>query len=166
MAENDPVFKSKVKDKGVFDFAELYRIAYTWLVDEGYWIVEKLYSEKITASGKELDIEWNCYKKISDYFRFELSVTWKVLGMKDVEVEREGDKVTLNKGGFEITVKATLVKDYESRWESSQLDKFLRGLYDRYIIRSRIENYEGKLYGEGEEFLAQVKAFLALEGIH
>ena len=41
--------------------------------------------------------------------------------------------------------------------------KFLRGVYDRYIIRSRIEDYEGKLYEETQEVVEQCKAFLVLE---
>ena len=43
--------------------------------------------------------------------------------------------------------------------------KFLRGVYDRYLIRGRIENYEKKLYGEIEEFRKEVKSFLVLSGI-
>jgi hypothetical protein len=42
----------------------------------------------------------------------------------------------------------------------------LRGVYDKYIVRARVEDYERKLFGEADEFLAQMKAFLALEGKH
>ncbi|MBI2629845.1 hypothetical protein HYW76_01970 [Candidatus Pacearchaeota archaeon] len=166
MTELDKIFTGKVKDKAIFDFSELYTFCYTWLVDQGYWVVEKSYSEKIQANGKDVEIEWNASKRISDYFRFAMKVRWRILGMKDAEVEKDGAKVTMNKGAFEISLSATLEKDYESRWENNSFNKFLRGLYDRYIIRSRIEDYETKLYIEGDEFLAQVKAFLALEGKH
>jgi len=164
MVEKDIVFKGKVKHKGIFDFKELYRFCFTWLVDKDYWVVEKSYSEKVNPNGKEVEIEWDAKRKISDYFRFNLKVNWRILGMKDVEVEKEGAKITLNKGQPEISVSAVLEKDYEHRWEGSAFLKFLRGLYDRYIIRGRIEKYEDKIYSEADEFLAQVKAFLALEG--
>jgi len=164
MVEKDIVFKGKVKHKGIFDFKELYRFCFTWLVDKDYWVVEKSYSEKVNPNGKEVEIEWDAKRKISDYFRFNLKVNWRILGMKDVEVEKEGAKITLNKGQPEISVSAVLEKDYEHRWESNAFLKFLRGIYDRYIIRGRIENYEDKIYSEADEFLAQVKAFLALEG--
>ncbi len=166
MVEKDEVFSGKVKQKGIFDYRELYRFCYTWLVDKSYFVIEKVYAEKIGAEGKEIEIEWEAFRKISDYFRFVLKVNWRILGLKDVEAEREGVKVTLNKGYPEIRVTATLEKDYEHRWESSAFYKFLRGLYDRYIIRARIEKYEEKIYGEADELLAQIKSFLAIEGMH
>ena len=86
--------------------------------------------------------------------------------MKDVEVEKDGDKLTMQKGSLEIAITTTLVKDYESRWEDVAFLKFLRGVYDRYIIRGRVESYEDKAFGDADEFLSQTKAFLALEGKH
>jgi len=166
MAELDVVFTGKVKQKGVFDFAELYNFTYNWFVDKDYFIVEKVYTEKAQPDGKEVEIEWEAKRKISDYFRFVIKVNWRILGMKDVEVMKEGDKVKINKGYPEIKVKATLEKDYEHRWEGNALLKFLRGVYDRFVIRGRIESYEEKIYQEADEFLAQTKAFLALEGKH
>ena len=42
----------------------------------------------------------------------------------------------------------------------------MRGVYDRYVIRERIQTYENKLFGEADELIAQAKAFLELEGEH
>ena len=166
MAEKDNVFSGKLKHKGIFDFKDFYRFAYMWLVDKNYWVIEKEYSEKVQQNGKEVVIQWDATRRISDYFRFDLKIEWRIIGMKDVDVEKNGDKLTLNKGDMEIKLSATLVKDYESRWENTSFYKFLRGMYDRYIIRGRIEDYEGKIFMEGEELLAQLKSFLALEGNH
>jgi hypothetical protein len=154
MVEKDNVFKGKIKNSGLFDFKEFYRFCYTWLVDEGYFLVEKSYSEKVGAGGKEIEIEWNATKKVSDYFR------------NNLEVEDNGKKVKMNKGQAEIGISAVLEKDWEHRWENNAFLKFLRGMYDRYIIRSRIEQYEVKIFSEADEFLAQAKSFLAIEGKH
>ncbi len=164
MVERDNVFSGKVKQTGIFDFKELYRFTYDWLVDKGYWVVEKEYTEKVNPNGKEVVIIWEAQKKVTDYFRFFLKIEWRILGMKDVEVEQDGVKVGMNKGNPEIKTSAILIKDYESRWAKSSFTSFLRSLYDRYVIRSRIEQMEDKLFSEGDEFLAQAKAFLALEG--
>ena len=166
MSEKDNVFKGKVKQTGIFDFKEFYRFCYTWLVDEGYLVSEKTYSEKITPGGKEVEIEWNATRKISDYFRFVMKVNWRILGMTDVEAEENGKKLKMNKGQVEISIAATLEKDYEHRWEGNAFKKFLRGMYDKYIIRGRIDQYEGKIFMEADEFLAQVKSFLAISGQH
>lgn len=166
MVEKDYVFAGKVKHKGIFDFKELYRFCYTWLVDKDYWLVEKVYTEKINPNGKEVEIEWEAKRKITDYFQYCLKVNWRIIGMKDVDVEKEGAKITMNKGEPEIKVAAILIKDYENNWEKNAFLKFLRSIYDKYIIRSRVETYEAKIHAEADEFLAQVKAFLALEGEH
>lgn len=166
MVEKDLVFKGKIKNFGPFDWKEFYRFCYTWLVDKEYWVVEKEYTEKITATGKEIEVHWEAKRKISDYFRFFLKVDWRILGMKKVEVEIEGKKIELDKGQVECNVTAILEKDYEQRWETNPLMKFFRSIYDRYIIRARVEDYENRVYEEGDEFLAQAKAFLALEGKH
>ena len=166
MAEKDTIFEGKVKQTDIFDFKEMYNFLYKWLVDEGYKVDEKVYSEKVTAGGKEIDIEWEAKKKVSDYFRFVIKPKWKILGMTSVDVERDGKKIGMNKGQVEIKVGAILEKDYESRWENSAFLKFLRGVYDKYIIRARVEGYEKKIFGEADEFLAQMKSFLALEGKH
>jgi len=166
MVEKDEVFSGKIKHKGTFDFKEFYNFCYMWLVDKGYWVVEKEYTEKVNPDGKLVEIEWDAQRKISDYFKFQLKVFWRILRMKDVEVQKEGVKLKMNQGNPEIKISAVLLKDYEHRWEGNAFLKFLRGAYDRYIIRGRIEDYEERIYEDADEFLAQMKAFLALEGKH
>ena len=166
MVEKDTVFEGKVEQVDIFNFKELYNFLYKWLVDESYKVDEKKYSEKVIATGKDIEIQWEAKKKISDYFRFVLKPKWKIFSMTSVDVDQGGKKVSMNKGRVEIKVTAVLEKDYEARWETSGFLKFLRGVYDKYIIRARIEGYEKKLFGEADEFLAQMKAFLALEGKH
>jgi len=165
MVEKDKVWSGKLKHTGIVDFKELYNFCYTWLTDEDYFVIEKNYNEKITPQGKEVEIQWVAFRKISDYFRFELKFTWRVI-LTPIEVEKNGKKIKADKAYIEIKIDGVLQKDYEHRWENNSFLKFLRGLYDRYIIRGRIEDYETKLYDEIEEFRRQVKSFLALTGKH
>ena len=165
MVEKDKLFATKIKDKGIFNFKATYRALHTWLTDESYLLNEKKYKETVSASGaKDVEIKWAAEKKISDYFRFVIKVNWIVLGMTDVEVEIDGVKQKANKGQLELHISTVLEKDYENRWDNRPFFKFLRTLYDRYLIPSRIEKYEAKLLGEMDEFVAQCKAYLALGG--
>ena len=166
MVEKDIVYKGKIKHTGLFDFGEIYKFCYGWLIDKDYLVTEKTYSEKVTPTGKLVEILWEGSRKISDYFRFVLKIQWRIIGMTEVEVQKEGVKVKMNKGQPEITFTAVLEKDYEHRWENSAFLKFLRGVYDRYIIRGRIEKYEEKIFQEVDEYIAQTKSFMALEGMH
>ena len=163
MAEKDKIATEKVKHDGVFDFKEVYRFLYTLATDLEYDVEERLYSEKNTARGKEIEIVWVAKRKISDYFRFHIKMKWLILGMSDIEVMQDGAKVKTNKGLFEITFDSFLEKDYENKWSSTAFLKFLRGLYDNYIIRGRISDYEDRIVEEMSELIEQLKAFLILE---
>lgn len=166
MVEIDRVYESKFKFEGIFDFKETYNFVDRWLKDYGYVLIqEKNYVEKIKPEGKDVEIKWEAKKKISDYFRFFLKLDWLITGMTNVETERNGVKIKANKGRIEIKITGFLEKDYEHRWEVTSISKFLRGIYDRYIIRSRIESYEYKIIEEVDELVAQTKSYLELEGI-
>lgn len=165
MVEKDQLFKSKVKHTGLFDFKEIYRVLYEWLLDENYDVNEKSYKEVIGAGGaKEIEIDWEATRKVSDYFRFNLAIKWHILGMTSVEVDIDGVKQKMNKGQFELEVKSVLEKDYEDRWANRPFFKFLRTMYDKYLIKERTEQYEGKLITEMDELVNQAKSFLALTG--
>ncbi|MDP3026286.1 MAG: hypothetical protein Q8N63_01150 [Nanoarchaeota archaeon] len=165
MAEKDKVISGKIKQKAIFHFKDFYGFTYDWLNGEGYKVVEKSYAEEITGDSKKVEIDWEAKKKISDYFRFVIQIKWMILGLKSVEVQREGKKLKMNSGQVELKITGVLVKDYEHRWEDRPIWKFLRGVYDKYIVKSRIEDYEDKLKEEVEEFIAQTKAFLVIEGM-
>ena len=165
MAEKDKIFDSKVKNTGIFNFPEFYKFCYDWLCDETQMdIQEEKYIEKLSGDSKNVDVVWNCTRKVTDYFKFNIKVSFRVLGLKKVEVQRGGIKEKTNEGGIEIKVSGTLIRDYEGKFEKSGFMKFLRAIYEKWIIPSRINEYEGKLIGDCDEFLIQSKAFLDLEG--
>ena len=83
---------------------------------------------------------------------------------KDAEVEQDGKKVSTNKGEVKITIKANLVRDYEDRWEDRPFYKFLRGVYEKYVIRATREEYENDLENKAKEYIQEIKAFLNLSG--
>jgi hypothetical protein len=164
MPEKDNIYKGKIKQAGLFSFKDLYSFAYDYLLEEDYDLTEKSYTEKITGDSKQIELRWDAVKKVSDYFKFQIKMDWQILGMKEVEVEREGKKIKTNSGSIEIKFSAYLIKDHEARWEENAFFKFLRGVYDRFIIRQRVDKYEQKLIGETLDIINQCKSFLVIEG--
>jgi len=162
MAQKKEVYKEKLKQTGHWKYKDVYDLAFSWLKDSGYSIQEDLYNEKLSANGKEIIIAWTANKKVTDYFKYQIKIDWHILGMKDVEVEIDGKKVNTNKGEVEIVFKANIIKDYEKRWEDKPLWKFLRGIYERYIIRETIDEYEDDLEDELKDMIKDVKAFLRI----
>jgi len=166
MVEKDTVFKGKLKQKGIYNFKDFYEFLYDYLTDENFDVFENKYVEKVEGDAKNIEIDWKATKEISDYFKFEIVANWIILGMKKVKVKKEGKEISMDSGTLEIKFTANLQKDYENRWENNAFFKFLRGIYDRYIIRTRIDDYELKIFQEVNELIAQAKSFLAIEGQH
>jgi hypothetical protein len=164
MAEKNTVFKQSIKHKGHWNFTDLYNFCFGFLKDEGYHVKEGVYTEKISGFGKELIIEWSAEKKVTDYFKNYIKVKWHVLGMKDAEVEQDGKKINTNKGEVKIAIEGMLENDYENRWENRPLWKFLRGIYEKYVIRTTVDQYENRLTDVGTKFVGEIKSFLQLSG--
>ncbi len=165
MAEEDKVFSTKVKHSGVWDFKGIYAVLSSWFSDNGYGLSENSYKENIGAGGaKEIEIEWEASKKVTDYFKYKIKANWQIVGMTSVEVEIDGAKKKMNKGQFEIAYKATITKDYEEKWTSKPIWKFLRALYDKYLIKETKSSYEDKLVDDIQGLVEETKAYLALTG--
>jgi len=162
MGQKSKVLKQVIKQKGTWNYRDIYNFCFDWLKDNGYGTSENEYTEKISATGKEIQLDWEAKKEVSDYFRNIISVKWHIIGMTDVEAEKEGKKISTNKGELKITITAEMEKDYEKRWEDKPSWKFMRGVYDKYIIRTTIDEYESRLKDETLEFISQIKSFLQL----
>ena len=165
MAEKETIFSSKIKSKGIFLFKDLYKFCYEWLTDEtGLEIIEDKYKEKLNGDSKEIEVEWTGSRKMTDYFKFEMKVEFKTEDMTKVEINKDGTKVPMNKGAVQIAVKGNLIRDYDGKFETTAFSKFLRSIYEKWVIPSRIEHYEDKIISDCDEFLGQAKAYLDLEG--
>lgn len=164
MAEKDRIFSSKVKYAGLFEFADFYRFCYDWLQDDlGMNVVEEKYVEKIKGEEKDIEIGWKASKKVTDYFKFEIGIDFRILGMKKVEVNKDGIKRKMNEGIIEIKISSDIIKDYEGKFEEDAFRKFLRAIYEKWVIPSKISEYKDKLAEDSNDFLDQAKAYLDLE---
>ena len=165
MPEKETIFSSKIKYSGIFSFKDFYKFSYDWLAEEtGLNLVENGYSEKIEGATKKIEVKWTGEKKLTDYFRFDAEVNFKVDNLKEVEINQGGAKVKTNQGSIEVGIKGILVKDYEGKFETTAFKKFLRGIYEKWVIPSAIEEYKGKISSNSDAFLNQAKAYLDLEG--
>ena len=166
MAEKETIFSSKVKYRGIFKFKDLYQFCYDWIIEETDVnnLNEEKYSEKITGNTKEIEVEWKGEKELTDYFKFEIKVRFHILNMSEVEINENGRKVKTNNGDVKIDVKGNLIRDYKGKFETTAHKKFLRSIYEKWVISTRINEYEDYVTRECDTFLGQVKAWLDLEG--
>ena len=162
----DTVFSSMIKYNGIFSFADLYKFCYDWLKEETGFdkLIENKYEEKIEGDSKKIKVEWTGEKKLTDYFRFDINVKFTIDNLTEVEINQGGIKVKTNKGSAKIEVKGILVKDYEGKFQRTAFNKFMRGIYEKWIITTRINEFEDKIASSCDELLTQTKSYLDLEG--
>ena len=165
MSEKDLVIKEKVEHTGIFSFSGLYSFAHSWLKDkEDYGVVEEKYNEKVSGEKRDIKIEWTATKRMGDYFKAEIKLEFNASDMTEVEVEIDGQKKKMNKGKVSIDFKGALIKDHQSKWEDSAFNKFLREVYNKYIIPQRTEGLEFKVVGDTKSLRDDIKAYLELSG--
>lgn len=162
MAQKQGIYEQKIVQNGYWNYGDVYGMLYSWLKDHGYGISEGSYKEKLAGNGKEINIEWEASKKVTDYFQYKIALKWQIMGLKDAEVEIDGKKTKTNKGELSISISASLVKDYEAKWEDKPIWKFMRGVYEQYVIRKTIDEYAGDLDGETRDLVSDLKAFLRI----
>ncbi|MEM3141526.1 MAG: hypothetical protein QXX55_01930, partial [Candidatus Pacearchaeota archaeon] len=154
-----------IKYNGIFSFKDFYKFCYEWINEEiGINVSETKYEEKIKGDTKDIVVEWEGEKEMTDYFRFDFKVRFEVSSLKNVEVSQNGLKISTNQGSIKISVKGVLARDYKGKFEMSAFKKFLRSVYEKWVIPSTISEYESKIVGACDEFLSQAKAYLDLEG--
>lgn len=166
MPEKNEVYANKVKYEGVFSFKDFYQFCYDYLSNEkGFGnLTEKSYKEKIKGNEKDVEVEWEDKKEFNDYFRHDIKVKFAVKRLKDVEVQQEGKKIKTQQGEIEVSMKGTVVSDYDGKFDTTPFNKVLRSIYEKWIIPSTYEQVKEKIIGPCDDFLAQAKAFLDLEG--
>ncbi|MBI3334074.1 hypothetical protein HYZ97_01175, partial [Candidatus Pacearchaeota archaeon] len=149
---------------GVFSFEDAYAYAFSWFKDESYGLIEEKYSEKVSGTARDINFEWKGSKQLSDYFKIEISFKTEVVGLTDVEVEIDGKKKKSNKGKIMIDIKGALVRDPDSKWDVSPFYRFIRDLYNKYIIPGRGEAMEGLVMSDVQNLKEKLKLFFELSG--
>ncbi len=118
-----------IKYYGVFDYQKLYEAITGWYKAKDFDMHEKGYVHK----GKELEFEWFGDKKITDYYKYEITVSMFVWDFKEAEIIKNNEKVNTHQGRIQIVVKGYYVLDYDKQWEGGVKEK-LRGFYHKFII--------------------------------
>ena len=165
MAEKQQAIKEKIEFSGLFDFKALYSFAHSWFKEGRYGVTEEKYSEKVTKENKkDIEIEWLASKDISDYFKVENKIKFEISGLSEVEAEIDGKRKKMNEGRISIEITGTLIKDKDSKWDTSPMYRFMRDVYNKFIIPFRINELKGELTNDVISFKEEIKAFLDLTG--
>ena len=149
-----------IKYSGIFDFNELMNSINSYLGDRNYIPVQKEHSEKITPAGREVVIDIEPFRDVTEYVRFNIRVSVLVFRMVDVMVEEEGRKVKKQKGDLEFMIKANIKKNWKKTFSKTSSGEFFRQTYEKYFTKKMLSDYEDKLEAEANELIKRVKEVL------
>jgi hypothetical protein len=163
MSDKTKVMSTAIKHKGVFSLDELYKAIKEWLNFEGYGdetktFIEDLYVERIKGEARQLEIRWKAEKFAGEYFSNIIKISFYVLGLQDVEMEVDGRKIGSQKSDLTLKVSAELKSNRQDKFKN----EFIRGLYEKYVIKERISSAEEALYNKAYGLADEIKRFLEL----
>jgi hypothetical protein len=155
----------KIKSETIVDLGELYKVLFRWFQNNGYLFYEKEYKDEDEPGGtKHLEIFWVAEKVMDKYVKFVIELSYLVVKLAKVEVERGGTKFTTNKGVIEFRISTYMAKDYDNSWKktSSPGLKGMHKFYENFVIRQRLNRLEDEFVVEFNAFIDEIRSFMAL----
>lgn len=166
MPANYIIGKTVISLKNViFDYKAFYKVLYKTLSDKGYFIEEKKYSQTPADKKKSVDFYWKCQKELDDYNLNRVEVDAKFPDLEDIEVIKNAQKAIVQRGDVSITLRATLITDYDSKWEEQPLLNFFRVIFENIFKRSNINTFLDNLKSEMYEIENEIKSYFNIERI-
>ncbi len=150
----------RIKYSGIYDLQRLLNLLKKYLLDRNYDLDQKEHTEKITTAGKESKIEWEAFRRVSDYVKFVIGFEVWILRNVEVVIEEDGRKLRRQKGDIELRFRASIKKNYRGPFGKGNAGEFLRQTYEKYIIKSVLEDYEDKIDKECRGMIEEAKEIL------
>ena len=164
MVEKRPVIENeRISYTGIFSLKDIYKLLQGWMIDQGYIPVERRVHETVTKTGKNVEVDFEPYKKLTDYAKSVIRINVLASDMKQVEVTRDGKKRNLNQGTISIVIDSWLETDYEGRWETQPFYYVLRTIFERYVYTPYMSGFIKSVRDDTVQVRDQLKAYLNLE---
>ncbi|MBI4447842.1 hypothetical protein HY643_02585 [Candidatus Woesearchaeota archaeon] len=151
----------KIKSTGVFDLPDLYLEIYRWFRHFTYaWKETKYRNIDQPDGGKQIEIMWFCERKVDDYVTFVITLHLQAF-VKDTEGMKGGVKTKMQGGSVEFRAGAYMKKKVEI-WESKPMGDLLGRIYEKILIKERLDNYEEEIYIDTHKLFDEIKAYLQM----
>ena len=152
----------RIKYEGLFNATELYKLIDNWLREKAFDKRELKNEEHVRPEGKYVELVIMPWKKISDYARHVIRLEIRMHNLKDVVIEKDGQRVKMNQGKIDMIIDGYLDTDYEDRWEQKPFYFFMRALFDKFVYRTYSTQFEELLVENVHQFHTMIKSFLNL----
>jgi hypothetical protein len=148
--------------EGLFNVNDFYLTLDKWLREKGYDKFEKRNSEQVYKDGRQIEMEMEPWKKITDYARITINMTLWMTNLKEVMVKKDKYNVKMTQGKITLRMIAYLDTDYENMWEGKPYYFFIRSVIDKWVYRVDVRKYESACADDAFHLYNTLKSFLNL----
>ncbi|MFQ5475306.1 MAG: hypothetical protein ACE5DM_05730 [Candidatus Nanoarchaeia archaeon] len=162
MSELRILSEEEMHYEGLFDAKELYALIDEFFNTKSYDKLEPEHKEIVMKEGKDIEIIYQPYKKVSDYVELRQRIEIRMRHLIDVEVEIDKKRKKLKKGEINIIFKPMIASDYEGKWEQRASYLFIRTIMEKFFYRKYTEDFESMCMKDMTEIRHKIGGFLNL----
>ncbi|MBT5022593.1 hypothetical protein HON01_07210, partial [Candidatus Woesearchaeota archaeon] len=129
---------SVIKYDGVFDYDGLVDFLFGWFKSRSWFIQEKTFKHKKSGLGHEIEREFTNWRKISEYYKYNVGVKMHLWDAYPIDAVKDGKKQKLMRARIEIILDFSVECDYQGKYESSQFLEKLRNFMHEYVMKKDI----------------------------
>ncbi|MEM4266816.1 MAG: hypothetical protein QW404_02055 [Candidatus Nanoarchaeia archaeon] len=153
------IFSNRIIQEGPFDINLIYKTLREWFERKKYEYTEVENTTNFKPKGAEIKVRMRGEKEVTDYYKFTINVNFLILETEKVKIK---DKV-LDLGKMEVRIETFMEVDYRKKFQKSRMGKFIRFIYNNYIIKDEIQSvYGGKSYEDGMDLFETLKDTIGL----
>ena len=136
-----PTRTAYIQYKGIFDMQDLYESVADFFSQKKFKFYEKKQRyRKPGPFGPEILYQFEANRTIEDYYKWYVYITMETFDVHDVEVvSKDGTKKKMTKGRIWVQLYGKVEMDPEHVWDKSAFLAHLKGFYNKYVLRKRIE---------------------------
>ncbi len=149
----------RIIQDGVFDLNRILKEVKLYLFSRKYKVHEKDHTEKMKDTGLDVGVELNAEREVNEYIMFNIKIKFRAVGLKKIKLQNR----YAYRGFLEVRTYAFLNLDYKDNWRSKPLGNMLFFIYNNYIIKNKILEYEDKNYKELEDIRNIIKSILEVD---
>ena len=157
MVHTDKIVKElEISHEGVLDFKEFLHTIKDFFKRHNYDLTEKAYETKNIENLKNTTIKWEFDRKVDDYNQCFAKLKIELSKYKEGYV----DSKKVVDGNIKITIEGDIVRDYDLKWKTAPVKKFMRAIYDKYIAEEKQDRIAKELKSIIENLRKEIKQYL------
>ena len=127
--------------KGILDMQDVYETIADFFRQKKFKFYERQQRLRRPGPfGAEILHQFEAVRKVEEYYQWIVKINIETFDMHDVDVVlKDGTKKKMTKGRIWVQLSGVVEMDYEKIFEKNAFLAHIKGFYNKYIIKKKIE---------------------------